>query len=319
MAVCANGVARLDQAVELAPFFKQWGLWRVQIFRLPIAHHPAAEADHRAARAEDREHHALAEAVVALALFAFDHQAGLDERLVLVRRKRGLQALPSVRRVADTETSRDFSRQTAPLEVIDGARRFFELRAIELHRVFHQGVEIGLALLARRLLRRGGARFGHLHAHRGGELLYRVDITERRIRHQETDGVAVHAAAEAVIELLRRAHAEGRCLFVMERAEAEVVGAALLELDVARDHVHDVHPIEQVLLERLGDHAPILTQPASFVFTSAETLPMSALPARRGLSSAITLPMSLTPLAPDSAIAALTAWAISASPIWAGR
>src|SRR5438128_2723329 len=109
MALSAYGVARLHQAVELAPFLKQWGLGRVQIFRLPIAHHPPAEADHRAARAEDREHHAVAETVVALALLAFDHQAGLDERLVLVCRKRGLQALPALGRVADTETSRDFS------------------------------------------------------------------------------------------------------------------------------------------------------------------------------------------------------------------
>src|SRR5437773_10307115 len=117
MAVCANGVARLDQAVELAPFFKQWGLWRVQIFRLPIAHHPAAEADHRAARAEDREHHALAEAVVALALFAFDHQAGLDERLVLVRRKWCLQALPPVRRVADAKARGDLAGQSSPFQI----------------------------------------------------------------------------------------------------------------------------------------------------------------------------------------------------------
>src|SRR5438876_11968420 len=120
MAVCANGVARLDQAVELAPFFKQWGLWRVQIFRLPIAHHPPAEADHRAARAEDREHHALAEAVVALTLFAFDHQAGLDQRLVLVGRKRRLQALPPLRRVADAKARGDLAGEPPPLEVIDG-------------------------------------------------------------------------------------------------------------------------------------------------------------------------------------------------------
>src|SRR5207247_7036699 len=123
-------------------------------------------------------------------------------------RKRGRQVLSALGSVADTETSRDFSRQAAPLEVIDGARRFLELRAIELHRVFHQGVEIGLALLARRLLRRGRARFRHLRADRGGQLLYRVDIPERRIRHQEADRVAMHAAAEAVIELLRWAHAE---------------------------------------------------------------------------------------------------------------
>src|SRR5438874_4362083 len=72
--------------------------------------------------------------------------------------------------------------------------------------------------------------------------------------HQEADGVAVGTAAEAVVELLGRADGERRRLFVMERAEAEVVGAALLELDVARDDVDEVDAIEQVLLERIRNH-----------------------------------------------------------------
>jgi hypothetical protein len=42
----------------------------------------------------------------------------------------------------------------------------------------------------------------------------------------------------------------------MERAQALVVGAALLQLDVARDHVHDVDPVKEILLERVGDHDP---------------------------------------------------------------
>src|SRR4029077_9435981 len=168
----------------------------------------------------------------------------------------------------------------------DGARRLLQLGAIGIHRLFHERVEIGLALPARRL---PGARrppFRHLHADRGGELLDRVDIAERRVRHQEADGVAVGAAAEAVIELLRRAYGERRRLLVMERAKAEIVGAALLELDVARDDVDDVDAIDKALLERIRYHflAPIFPrkrscggrffQPASRALTSAETFPM---------------------------------------------
>src|SRR2546425_991342 len=49
VALCANGIARLDQAVELPAFLEQGGLGRVQVLRLAIAHPPPAEADHRAA------------------------------------------------------------------------------------------------------------------------------------------------------------------------------------------------------------------------------------------------------------------------------
>src|SRR5260221_8474205 len=45
----------------------------------------------------------------------------------------------------------------------------------------------------------------------------------------------------------------------MEGAEPQVIGAALLQLHVARDDVDDVDAIEQILLERIRYHflAPI--------------------------------------------------------------
>jgi hypothetical protein len=46
----------------------------------------------------------------------------------------------------------------------------------------------------------------------------------------------------------------------VEGAQAGVVGPALLQLDVAPDYVDDIDPIEEVLLERIGDHAPIVAQ-----------------------------------------------------------
>lgn len=60
-------------------------------------------------------------------------------------------------------------------------------------------------------------------------------------------------------------------------------------------------------------------QPASAFFTSAETWPMSALPASCGLSAPISLPMSAGPAAPVWAMAAAMAAWISASPSLAGR
>src|SRR5258706_2318202 len=75
------------------------------------------------------------------------------------------------------------------------------------------------------------------------------------MRHQESDGVAMRAASEAVVELLGRAHREGRRLFVVERTEPEVIHARFLQLHVARNHVDDVDAYQKILLERLGDQA----------------------------------------------------------------
>ena len=47
-----------------------------------------------------------------------------------------------------------------------------------------------------------------------------------RVLHQEADGVAVLAAAEAVVELLGRADAEGGRFFAVEGAQPHEIGAA---------------------------------------------------------------------------------------------
>src|SRR5581483_10705781 len=130
--------------------------------------------------------------------------------------------------------------------------------------------------------------------------------------HEEGDRVAVRAAAEAVVELLGRAHRERRRLLAVERAAGGEVGAGLLERDVTLDHVDDVDAVEQFLLERVRNHGPATyigeiaveakpvrdSQPASFALTRAETFAMSARPASLPLSTPITLPMSAAPFAP---------------------
>jgi hypothetical protein len=73
--------------------------------------------------------------------------------------------------------------------------------------------------------------------------------------HEEGDGRAVGAAAEAVIELLGRADREGGGFFAVEGAARLVVGAGLLEGNVALDDRDDVGAVEKLLDEILGDHA----------------------------------------------------------------
>ena len=162
MAARANRIAGMQQAVQLAPLLEQRRLGRIQILRLAFADHAATEADRHAAGIEDGKHHPIAEAVVALAL-VLDHQARFDQRRLLVLRKGALQRLPIVRRIADAKARRDLAGQPPALEIGNSARRFLQLAAIKLHRFVHERIEIGLALLARGLLRRRRPLIGHRH------------------------------------------------------------------------------------------------------------------------------------------------------------
>src|SRR5207237_1550443 len=76
--------------------------------------------------------------------------------------------------------------------------------------------------------------------------------------HQEADSVAVHAAAEAVVGLPGGADDEAGRLLAVERAQALVVDARLLERDGAAHQLDDVDAGEQVLDELAGDHGTSL-------------------------------------------------------------
>ena len=66
----ADRVARKIEAVELSSLREERRFRRVEVLWLAVVEHAAAEADHAAAGIVDREHHAVAKAVVALAALA---------------------------------------------------------------------------------------------------------------------------------------------------------------------------------------------------------------------------------------------------------
>jgi len=72
--------ARFEQAVKLRAFVEQRGFRRIEVFRLPLVEHPAAEADSLALDVLDGEHDAVAEAVVA-SIVAVDDQPRCGERI----------------------------------------------------------------------------------------------------------------------------------------------------------------------------------------------------------------------------------------------
>ncbi|MNN49406.1 hypothetical protein D3C81_1639300 [compost metagenome] len=114
-------LARLVQPVEFLALVKHRGFRGVEVLGLVVAQHPPAEGDDPAAAVADGEHHAVAEAVIALAtLGVLDQQAGIDHHLLL----QGIgtqvleQIVPARRGEAQAEVSGDFTRQAAALEII---------------------------------------------------------------------------------------------------------------------------------------------------------------------------------------------------------
>ena len=241
------------QAVEFVAFFEQRRFRRIQVFGFALVQHAPAEADDLAAHVDDGEHDAVAEAVVALAFFARDHEAGLDQRGVLVVGHGGFQVLPVVRRIADAEARGDFAGEAAALEVVDGARGLFQLLAVVARGGLHQVVQIRRDLVLRHI----GGFLRHGDAYALGQFLHRFHKAHAGVFHDKADGRAMRAAAEAVIELLGLADGERRGFFGVERTAGDVVGTGLLERQVALDHVHDVEAIEQILNETFWNHSAL--------------------------------------------------------------
>ena len=208
---------RLEQAVKLAALVEQLRLGRVQVLRLALVEHAAAEADGPSARVADREHHAVAEAVVVagfragpgVVAVALDDQACAQQDLALVvgGAVAAEQGVPPGGRVADAEALR-WSPRSRPrrLQIVLRARLAAQRLPEEQGCAFHRDVQ-----LVMRVRRRRGAAFArHLQAGARSEFLDRLDEAEVVVVHDEAERRAVRAAAEAVIELLVRAHRERR-------------------------------------------------------------------------------------------------------------
>ena len=235
----ANGIAREIKPIQLTALGKHRRFRRIQIFGFAGAKHPPAEADHAAPAVMDREHHAIAEPVVPLAAVTADHETcRLERRIVVIRKDLG-QALPGVRRVTYAEAGGDLAREAPRFEIFDCMRGLLQAGSVEARRCEQQFIEI-LRFLAAFLVA-GVFDPGHFEAAIAGQFLHGIRKRLAGMLHQEADGGAVRAASEAVIELLGRTDGERRCLFAVERAAGDVVGAGLLQRDMAVDDLDDIH------------------------------------------------------------------------------
>ena len=78
--------------------------------------------------------------------------------------------------------------------------------------------------------------------------------------HNEVDGIASFAAAEAFVDTLGGGYVEGGGFLVVERAEADVVRASLFQADAIGDDVLYVGCVTYLLYGRWINHTAQITR-----------------------------------------------------------
>ena len=179
----------------------------------------------------------------------------MQQRVVVFSEHAG-QAAPALGGVAQAVVFGNRAAHATAFQVVNGTRRFLEPGLVGLAGFFQHFAQAGV------LVARGGCALavlgaalllGHRQARALGQLLYGFDKAHAAVLHQKANRIAVFAATKAVKELFGRTDAERRRLFPVKGAQAHEVGAALFELHIAPDDVHDINACEQLLEEGGGD------------------------------------------------------------------
>ena len=163
--------------------------------------------------------------------------------------------VPGVGCVADLEALEGLGGESAAGDVVARARLMRERLGVKVRHVLHHIVE-RLVRAARRVI--AAALVRHLKTQTGGELFHRFGEGHVVVVHEEAEHRAVLAAAEAVIELLVRAHPEGGRLFAVERAAGLVLASGLFQLHAQPDDFHDVRAGNEFVDEVLRDASQVL-------------------------------------------------------------
>ena len=221
----------------MRPFLEERRLGRVEIFRLAVIHDPAAESDDAAATIADREDHAIAKIVVALAAtLRLAQQPPLEQQRLGHRAAHhgAFQLVAAIGGKAQTETPDGRIIEPALLQI--GARgaafgpvqHLLEKGTGRVDRGLQRRLALGALTLLARLLR-------HFESGTARQLLDRFGEREILRLHGEADDVAMRAATEAVKEALFLDDAERRRLLVMEGTEAGEFASAADELHAPPD------------------------------------------------------------------------------------
>ena len=164
--------------------------------------------------------------------------------------------------------------------------------------------QIGELLLAA-LCGRIATFMRHLESQAPGHFLHRFGKRQLFVLHQKAQRRAMRAAAEAVIELLVRAHPEGGGFLVVERTAGFVFAPGFLERYPAADDFNNIGARDQLIDKGLWNAAGHGPQADRRALIRTPTAPMSARPAALALMAAMTLPISLIDAAQVAAMASL--------------
>src|SRR6266404_5730737 len=272
------------EGVEHLALDVERGLRGVEVLRLLARQRAPAEGHHAALHVADREEQAATEAVVEAGLvLAGQDEPGLHQDVVrdpLPAHDRE-QRVPALGRVAQAEALAHLGVHPTLLEI--GARLLAaalpQRGGVELGRERHhapQRFELAVHLGCPR------ARVGQGHPGALGERAHRLREGDAVLAHQEAEGVAARAAAEAVVDVALRVDRERRGLLGVEGAEPLPVLARALELHHLADDLEDVDAgadLVEVLLGESARHG-VRPQPWARVATVAPPPPSEAAPGR---------------------------------------
>src|SRR5690606_26539548 len=201
----------------------------------------------------DRKHDAVAEAVVAAVGLPAHGEPGLDQRLARpgADAQGARQVVPAVGRITETEGGGHLAADSPSLEIRHGTLASAQLLPVKPRRLLQHREQRGAVGTPARL----DTGLGQRQPGAARELRHRLGKAPVLVLHEKADGGTVRAAAEAVVELLRRAHREGSGLLFVERTAGLVILARLLQGYVGVDDLDDVGPQQDFVDELLGDAA----------------------------------------------------------------
>ena len=233
---------RVAETEEVSRLVEEPGLRAVQVLRLPLAHHTATEADDAAVDVHDREDDTVKELVVRAPLGEV-HETGLpqDRIVVAALAEIAIESVPGLVSIAEAPDTECLIAQLPLPEVVhtdlsdrlpegivkvDG-RLFIDLEQLrpEVTALPLLAADISLRELIPLLV---------------GELPHSLQKGEVLILHRELHDIATLSASEAVENLLRLIDRKGGRFLSMKRAEPEIIGAHLFQMDDLSDHVHDI-------------------------------------------------------------------------------
>ena len=278
-----DGVAGEVGGVEQAALAVERGLGRIQVLGLLVAEAPAAEGDHAPLQIADGEQQTAAEAIVdARTVLARDDEPGRDQRVFgyALRLQRPQQHVPALGSPAQSEAPGDLGLDAALVEIGAGtlAARGPQALGVEAGRQIHHAEQ----LFAARIGRPGSTVLGQRHVGLLGQCAHRLGEREAVLAHEEAEGVAAHAAAEAVEDALLGIDHEGGRLLAVEGTEALPVLSGLLQIHEAADDFDDVHPGPDLVEQsrRVGRHQETLISA-----TVAPAPPSAGPPSRKDSTS----------------------------------